>query len=170
MQAKITALLDGLIMYDYILFGGVFLLFIIFVILGIVVRKKKALAVFLILLAFSILVLGSTLGYIKMHQYLFKNSTTLTSQKKLQFTKAVVVKGSILNESKFDFESCKITARAYKVSKNALKNYIYKFKTIQDMSIFLSDIKKGEKIDFKIIVEPFNYSKDYNISLGADCK
>jgi hypothetical protein len=38
------------------------------------------------------------------------------------------------------------------------------------MSIVQNGIKKGETIDFKIILEPFTYSKDYNISVGADCK
>ena len=170
MKAKITAFIDGLILYDYILFGSIFALFILFIILGIVLRRKTGLAILLILLAFSLFILGPTLGYIKMHEYLFKNSTTLTSQKKLEFTKAVVVKGTLSNESKFDFKSCNITARAYKVSQNSLKNYLYKFKTIKKMSILENDIKKGETIDFKIIVEPFTYSKDYNISVGADCR
>ena len=170
MKAKITAFIESLIMYDYILFGSVFILFILFIILGIMLRKKTGLAIFLILLAFSLLALGPTLGYIKMHEYLFKNSTVITSQKKLEFTKAVVVKGKLSNESKFDFESCNITAKAYKVSNNSWKNYIYQFKTIKKMSILEHDIKKGETIDFKIIVEPFTYAQDYNISVGADCK
>ena len=170
MKSKITAFIENLIMYDYILFGSVFVLFILFIILGIALRKKTALAVILVLFAFSLLILGPTLGYIKMHEYLFKNTTALTSQKRLQFTQAIVVKGSLINESKFDFESCNITARAYKTSKNNLKNYIFKFKTIKQMSILENDIKKGEMRNFKILVEPFTYSKDYNISLGAECK
>ena len=38
------------------------------------------------------------------------------------------------------------------------------------MSIFEEGIKKGQTREFKIIVEPFTYEKDFNISLGADCK
>lgn len=170
MEAKITAFVDGLITYDYILFGGVFFLFFLFIILGILLRKKTAIAVFLILLGFLLLVLGPTLGYIKMHEFLFKNSTVLTAQKRLEFTQAVVVRGTVTNESKVDFESCKVTARTYKVSKNTLKNYLYQFKTIKKMSIVREDIKIGETKEFKIIVEPFTYSKDYNISVGADCR
>lgn len=169
MEAKITDFIDGLITYDYILFGSVFVLFILFISLGILLRRKTIIAVLFILIGFSLLVLGPTLGYIKMHEYLFKNSTVLTSQKRLQFTQAVVVTGSVTNESKVNFESCKITARAYKVSKNSLKNYLYQFKTIKKMSIVREDIRIGETKDFKIIVEPFTYSRDYNISVGADC-
>ena len=170
MKAKITAFLNDLITYDYILFGGVFVLFILFIVLGIVLRKKIALAIFLILLSFTILVVGSTVGYVKMHDFLFKNSVELTSQKKLSFTQAVVVKAKLTNESKYDFTECKVTASAHKISKNRLKNFIYSFKSFKKMSILEQDIAVGETRDIKIIVEPFTYSKDYNISLGAKCK
>ena len=170
MKAKLTAFIDGLILYDYTLFGAVFGLFILFIILSIVLRRKVVFAIFLVLLAFTLLIAGPTVGYIKMHEYLFKNTTTLVSQKKLEFVNAVVVKGSLKNESNRNFSSCKITAKIHKVSKNSFKNYIYQFKTLKKGSIIRESISKGEAIDFKIIVEPFKYSKDYNISLGAKCK
>ena len=170
MKEKITTFVNGLITYDYILFGSVFGIFLLLLILAILLRNKLGLAIFILLLSFSVLILGPTLGYIKMHEYLFKNSTKLTSQKKLEFVKAIVVKGSLTNESKFDFKSCKITANVYKASKNELKNYIYQFKPLKKMSILEENISKGSTIDFKILVEPFTYSKDYNISLGAKCK
>lgn len=170
MKAKIQAFIDSLIMYDYILFGVSFVLFILFIILGIVLRKKLALAIFLILLAFAILLLAPTIGRIYMHKFLFKNTTTLTSQKRLEFTEAIVVKGVLNNESKFHLQECKITANVHRVSSNELKNYLYQFKTIQKMSILEYDIAQGKSRDFKIIVEPFTYERDYNISLGADCR
>lgn len=170
MKSKIQAFLETLIMYDYILFGASFILFILFIILGIVLRKKVGFAIFLILLAFSILLLGPTLGRQEMHSFLFHNITVLTSQKKLEFTEAIVVKGTLTNDSKFHFKSCIITANVHKVSKNDLKNYLFQFKTIKKMSILEHDIDKGQTIDFKIIVEPFTYSRDYNITLGANCK
>jgi len=170
LKDKITAFINELVTYDYILFGSVFILFILFIILAIILRKKVALSIFLILLSFLILVLGPTLGYIKMHDYLFKNSCELISQKRLSFTPAVVVKGSIINESKVDFSSCKITASVYKSSKNIIKKHIYPLKPLKKMSIWQENILKGETKKFKIIVEPFTYKKDYNISIKASCK
>ena len=38
------------------------------------------------------------------------------------------------------------------------------------MSILETNILRGETRHFKMIVEPFNYSRDYNITLGAFCK
>jgi uncharacterized SAM-binding protein YcdF (DUF218 family) len=169
-KGKIQAFIDGLIMYDYILFGAVFTLFILFIILGIVLRKKIALAVFLILLAFIVLLAGPTIGRMEMHKSLFKNTTTLTSEKRLQFTDAIVVKGIISNDSRFNFERCLISVNVHPVSENALKNHLFQFKIIKKMSIIEEDIAKGESRVFKIIVDPFTYSKDYNISLGARCR
>lgn len=170
MKAKITAFINDLILYDYILFGAVFILFILFIILAIVLRKKVGLSIFLALFGFGILLLGPTLGYIKMHQFLYKNTILLTSQKKLTFTKAIVIKGTISNESKFNFKSCKVTASAFKVSTNPIKNFIYPFKPLKNMSIVEADIPKGTHREFKMFIEPFTYSKDYNISLDARCK
>ena len=170
MKLKIQNFIDGLIPYDYILFGSVLALFVLFIVLAILLRKKITLALFLVLLAFATFLLGPTLGYVTMHKFLFKNHTELISQKKLNFSQAVVVKGTITNDSNFDFKSCRITASAYKVTPNKYKNYVYKLKPFKKMSIFENDIKKGETREFKIIVEPFTYNRDYNISLGANCK
>lgn len=170
MKEKMDSFIHGLIIYDYILFGSVFILFILFIILSLLSKRKLGISIFFVLLSFSILLLGPTIGYMQMHRFLFKNSVELISQKKLTFVKAVVVKGIIKNESKFDFKSCKITAGAYQVTGNAMKDFIYQFKPLINMSILEENINKGESREFKIIIEPFTYEKDYNISMGAGCK
>jgi len=170
MKEKITAFIQNLITYDYILFASSFVLFILFVVLSLLLKRKVGLSIFFILVSFAILFLGPTLGYIKMHQYLFKNSIELISQKKLTFVKAIVVKGTLTNESKFDFKSCKITASAYKITGNVIKDLIYPFKPLSSMSIFETGINKGEIREFKVIIEPFTYENDYNISIGGNCK
>jgi len=38
------------------------------------------------------------------------------------------------------------------------------------MSIVEDNIAKGDTRAFKLIVEPFSYKKDYNITLKASCK
>ena len=170
LKQKITEFVAELIPYDYILFGSVFSLFILFIILGILLRNRLLLALFFVLLGFSMLLLGPTLGYIKIHEYLFKNSVTLISQKKLTFTPALVVKGKVTNESKKRFRSCKVTAGVYKVTSNKLKNYVKKLKPFKKMSILLENIEVSQTKEFKMIIEPFTYERDYNISLGADCR
>lgn len=170
MTWKISKFIDGLILYDYILFGTLFLLFILFVTLGILLRNRAAAAIFLILFAFTQLVVGSTYGYVKMHEYLFKNETSITSQKELNFTEAIVLYGSVKNISQRDFSSCEITATVYKKTGNTIKDYIFRLKPVNKMSIIEQDIIKDEEREFKMIIEPFIYGGDYNITLGAKCR
>ena len=170
MTDTINAFINELIIYDYILFGSVFVIFILLFIMGILARKKTSTSVLLFLLSFVIVILGPTVGYSKMHQVLFKNSVEFKDQKKLTYTKAVVVYGVVKNSSNFDFSMCNIKAGASKVSGNAIKDYLFAFNPFKEMSIIEYDILKGEEREFKLILEPFTYSKDYNISLGASCR
>jgi glucan phosphoethanolaminetransferase (alkaline phosphatase superfamily) len=170
MKEKFTAFINGLITYDYILFGSVFGVFVLLIIFAILLRKRLKFSIFVLLLSFLVLFIGPTIGYKEMHKYLFKNSVTLISQKKLTFTPAIVIRGSLKNESKFDFKRCKITASVHKASKNKYKNYVYRFKILKKMSILEENIAKGETRAFKLIVEPFNYKKDYNITVKGSCE
>ena len=170
MKEKITAYINSLGTYDYVLFGGVFVTFILLIILALLLRRSILKAVLLILLAFIVLFVGPTFGRKSMYDYLYKNSVTITSQKKLHYSNAIVVKGMIQNDSKKNFQTCKIKITVHKANKNKLKNYLYRFKIIKKMSLYEYEIAKGQKRYFKAIVEPFTYKKDYNISIGADCR
>jgi len=152
------------------LFGGVFVLFLLFIILAILLRKKVGLALFFLLFGFILLFVGPTVGYVELHKYLFSSEVQILSQKRLVFTPAIVVRGSLKNVSKFDFKECKIVASVHKKSKNKLRNTIYQFKNIKKMSMIESDIPKGQLRNFKLIVEPFTYKKSYDISLKASCR
>ncbi len=165
----LSEFLKELIIYDYILFGSLLFIFILFIIIGILLRGRT-IAIFLVLFAFLELLVGSTYGYIKMHEYIFKNEISLTNQKKLTFTQAIVVNGTLKNLSKVDFKNCTVTAKAYKVKENKLHERLLQFKPIAKMSIIESNITIGEEREMKLIIEPFTYAGDYNISLGADCR
>ena len=170
MRQTLLGFSDSLIKYDYILFGSIVFLFFLLIIIALLFREKIRLSISIVTFAFIFLIVSPFVGYTQMHNYLFKNELTLTSQNKLQFTKAVVVFGKLKNLSKIDFQRCKITAIINKNTSNKYKNYIYTFKPIMKMSIIEEDIAIGNEIDFKIIVEPFTYEKDYNVVLKADCR
>jgi hypothetical protein len=171
MKQKIIAFIDGLILYDYILFGGVIALFILFLILAILLRRHVGLSVFIILLAFIILLLGPTLGYIQLHKFLYKNEIKITEIKKLKFTNALLIEGNLKNISKMSFHTCKIKAGAYKVSGKKIPDMIYPFKPFKHGYLKLDTIiKPDETKSFKLFIEPFNYKKDYNITIGANCR
>lgn len=170
MSGKINAFIHDLVLYDYLLFGVVFFLFLFFVILGIVARRRTYIAVPLVLIAFTTLILGPTLGYVEMHNYLYKNKTTIINQKKLTFTKAIVLNGLVKNESNRNFKRCKITAKVYKSTKNEIKDFIFSFKPINKMTIVENSIVMNEEREFKMIIEPFTYLKEYTLSVEADCR
>jgi hypothetical protein len=171
MKQKVIAFIDSLILYDYILFGAMALLFILFLILAILLRKRVRLSVLCVLFAFIFLLLGPTFGYPLMHDFLFKNEITITEVKKLEFTNALLIRGEIANRSKMDFLTCKVKAQAYKVTGKTIPDMLYPYNPFKKGTLKLDTmIKPGESKPFKLFIEPFNYTKDYNISIGAQCK
>lgn len=170
MKGKIAAFLGDLTAYDYILFGSSFVLFILFLILALLLRNKKILSAVLLLLSFTTLFVGPTLGYVKLHQFLYAHTLKLTSYKQLEFTPAVLVEGSLKNNSSRLFKECHITAEVHKVSQNKLKNYIYSFKRLKSSSIVETNVDRNETRPFKMFIEPFRYAKDFNVSLKASCR
>lgn len=170
MKSKFNELFSDLITYDYILFGAIFLIFILLVIFSLLLRQKKALSLFLAIFSFLFLLITPFFGYSMMHNEIFKKQITLQSHQKLEFTKAVVIYGKLKNISNRDFQTCLVTATLHKANSNKLKNFIYQFKPLQKMSIMEEDIIIEDEIDFKIIVSPFTYTNEYSVKLEASCR
>ncbi len=171
MKETLTAFINQLNIYDYTLFGAVIVLFILLLILAIVIRQKTALSLTLIVLALIVLFSGPTLGYIKLREFLYKTQTRLTEVKALEFSHALVLKGDVLNLSKRHLSTCKITAKVFKVSGNPYLDMLYPLNPFKKMSILKDvNLSSGERYEFKMIVEPFTYAKEYNLSIGAQCR
>ena len=170
MRSELRQFIEGLLPYDYILFGGSLLLFLLFVILAVVKRDRVGIALFFIIIAIVVITFVPTYGYVKLHESLFANTVELMSQKRLQFVEALVLKGKLTNRSQRDFSECKITAKLYPITKNKYKNYILEFKPFQKMSIVERDIPKAKTKEFKMIVEPFHYRYKFGVQLKADCR
>lgn len=171
MKAKITDFIHHLLIYDYLLFGGIIVVFVLILVLAIVLRDKMGLAIFMVLLAFGVLTIGPIVGYIQLHHYLFKNKVVLEETKALEFTEALLVRGSVKNLSKRPFKECTIHASVYKVTHNQFIDPLYPYVPFKKGSLHLEQtIKPGESAPFKLFVEPFRYSKDYNITVKADCR
>ncbi len=171
MKAKIIDFIHQLIIYDYLLFGGIFILFLLFLVLAIALRHKMALAVLFVVLAFGTLTAGPIAGYIQLHKYLFKNRIILHEVKALEFTEALLIKGDINNTSKRPFKECTITTGVYKVSHNKYLDRIYPYFPFKKSSHkVLENIPPGGSEPFKLFVEPFRYTKEYNITIKAECR
>ena len=170
MKSSVRTFIEELLPYDYLLFGGALLLFLLFIIIAILKREKIKTALFFTLLAFVTIIIMPTYGYVKLHEILFANKVELVSQKKLQFVEAVVIKGRVTNLSDKDFKQCKITAQLHKVSKNKYRNYILQFKPFKKRSIVEYNIEQNSTKEFKMIIEPFRYKYKFGVDLKADCR
>lgn len=171
MKAKITDFIHHLLPYDYLLFGGIFILFILLLVIAIVVRRKVGLAIFFVFVAFGVLTAGPVVGYTILHQYLFKHHIIIKEVKALEFTEALLIKGDINNTSKRPFSECILRAGVYKVTHNRYIDPLYPYIPFKKSSIVLNEtIKPGKSESFKLFVEPFRYTKDYNVTLKAECR
>ena len=170
MKQRLAVFIDQLTLYDYLLFGGSVLLFILLLILAILLRRRTAMAFLCTLLAIATILLVPTYGYVKLNDYIYKHDLTVTEIRALEFTDALIVRGTLANRSKRDFDYCTLTAGAYKVTHNPVLDLLYRFNPFRSGSVTETEVARGEQIDFKIFVEPFSYTKDYNVSIGATCR
>lgn len=170
MRARLDAFLDQLIIYDYLLFGAALLLFILFLILGVLLHRRPFLAASLVLTAFITLLAMPTVGYWQMHAFLFKNTTTIEQVKELEFSDALIVYGKVSNDSNRSFRDCTVTAEVYKVANNPVLDILYPLNPFKKSSLVTEAISSGESRPFRLIVEPFTYTRDYNVTIGARCR
>lgn len=171
MKTQILHFIDHMLPYDYLLFGGIIVVFILILALAIVFRHKLAIAIILVLIAFGVLTAGSVVGYAMMHHYLFKNNIALKEVKALEFTEALLIKGEINNTSKRVFNECTLTAGVHKVTHNRYLDRVYPYVPFQKSVMSVQEkITPGQAASFKLFIEPFRYTHDYNITVKADCR
>lgn len=171
MKALIQDFISHLLIYDYLLFGGIIILFILLLIFAIILRHRMGWAIFFVLLAFGVLTAGPVAGYIALHAYLFQHTLLIHEVKALEFTEALLIKGDINNTSKRTFSECTVNAGVYKITHNRVIDPMYPYIPFKKGSLRVQKtIPPGESASFKLFVEPFRYTKDYNITLKADCR
>ncbi|MDF1880289.1 DUF2393 family protein [Sulfurimonas sp. MAG313] len=164
------AFVQTLHMYDYVLFAASGALFLLFLVMGILLRNKIGLSLLLVLFAFISLIAGPILGYHYVHASIYKTKISNLEIKKLEFSQAIVIKGTITNYGKESFKRCKISSSAYKGASNFLQELVYPLKPFLKRSILTEEaLDINASTDFKLMLEPFTYSKEYNISVKVDC-
>ncbi len=156
--------------YDYILFAVSGALFFLMLLLAIILRHRTGLSLLLVLFSFIVIIAGPITGYNYIHSTLFKTDITDLKIKRLEFSEAVVIKGTLTNLGKQSYHKCKISSKAYKGATNFFEEIVHPLNPFIEMSIIeQEEINISESIDFKIILEPFTYAKEYNISIKANC-
>ncbi len=170
LKAALHNFIASLHLYDYILFGISGALFILILLLAILLRKKAVLSLLLVLLAFIILVALPIGGYNYIHAQLYKTELSNLNIKRLEFSEAVVIKGTITNRGKQNFNRCTISSHAYKGASGLLQELIYPLKPFQKVSIIKEEaLGIDQSLDFRLVMEPFTYTNEYNISTKVNC-
>lgn len=171
MKKHIIEFLHTLSLYDYLLFGGIVFLFLFLLLLSILFRHKQTLAISLILLAFIILLAAPFGGYIALHALMYKHTITLTTVKDLTFTEALLIKGDINNTSKQTFKECTLYVGVSKISPIKPLNKLYPYLPFRRQTIIIKGpIAPKDSETFKLLIQPFHYTKRHRVTVLGQCR
>lgn len=171
MKKHVIEFLHTLSLYDYLLFGGIIFLFLLFLILSILFRHKQTLAISLVLLAFISLLVAPIGGYIALHALMYKHTVTLTTVKDLTFTDALLIKGDINNTSNQTFKECTLYVGVSKISPIKPLNKIYPYLPFRRQTITIKGpIEVNGSETFKLLIQPFHYTKRHSVTVIGQCR
>ncbi len=162
---------SSLTIYDYVAFG--WLLFLLFALLALSItlsKKRPRCAVILILLTLILIFTAPIAIKLFLDKTVRKVVVLDQNHTELNFSKSLIVTGVVQNLGKVEFHKCYIDAKVVKLSKNRYVNILNNLKPIRKKSIIVEkNIAYGESKEFKIVFERFRYSKEYNITIVAEC-
>ena len=171
LKESLLTYIDHLLIYDYMAFGWLILIFLLLLFLSLgILRKKPILALFLIIFDFCFLIIAPFAIKWYLDDKLRPNETETTLIKQLKYSDALIVEGNVTNNSKFDFVTCKTHVDILKDYKNEYKNKLSFINPLIKRSILLkTPPKKAEKVTFRIVISPFEYKADFNVTAYSEC-
>jgi len=170
MKKVIIDFFNTLSVYDYIGFFLTIFLFTLFLILALLLRRRTKLSVLLVIVGFLFLFAGPSAAHIFVKKTIFKHDVQISEVRKLVYSDTLLIKGSLRFFGRKDSRHCKIDAKVHKYSPNAVKGFINELKTLASGSQSIhQQFTKGDTVNFKIVIEPFVYQGDYNITLNSGC-
>ncbi len=163
--------LHALSLYDYVAFGWLLFLFLIILTLAILLgRRKPRLAIFLIMITILLMFIAPFGMKYFLDNTVRKVDVVMDKVSKLHFASSLIVSGHLRNEGKVPFQKCRINAKVFKIDENKYKNMLNSLKPLRNKTIVVDkNISEGEEAMFKIVFENFKTTKDYNVSLSAEC-
>lgn len=156
--------------YDYIGFFTAFFIFILFIVLALILRRRIKRSLFFASLGFIFLFVGPVLAYKVIKNSIFSNDITVSEVKKLYYSDTLLIKGEMSYTGIKKAGHCEVKAYVYKKSDSLVKNLIYELKSYKHgVHKIDKTFTKGDVSAFKIVIEPFTYEGDYNITINAGC-
>ena len=169
LREKVEAIVNTFHQYDYIAFSLIIALFFMLIILAIVLREKKGLAMLIVLISLVTIIVMPVVSYFKIHDTLYGTDYELTVVKRLNFTDVMLIRGEIEATGSEPLQSCDITTYVTRQPESFLSDYQYLYllkplhKRTQKL-YFEDNLTKGEKFPFRVRVAPYTYSKEINSS------
>jgi len=171
LKANFLDYVHALTLYDYVAFGWLLFLFLIILTLAILLgRKKPRLAISLIMMTILLMFVAPFGLKYFLDKTVRKVDVVMDKVSKLHFASSLIVTGHLSNDGKVPFQKCRINAKVFKIDENKYKNMLNSLKPLRNKTIVVDkNISQGEEAVFKIVFENFKTTKDYNVSLSAEC-
>lgn len=166
----LTNFFSTLSFYDYIGFFVSLFIFILFIVLALILRKHTKRSLLLVILGFLTLFSGPVLAHSLVKDTIFLSDTNVTQIKQLFYSDTLLIKGKLNYKGLKEAHHCQVEAKLHKQGSNAIKSFVYSLKAFRSGKHKIDQLfAKGDSVDFKIVIEPFNYQGDYNITVKSGC-
>ncbi len=161
----------ALTLYDYVAFGWLLFLFLIILTLAILLgRKKPTLALFLIMIVILLMFVAPFGMKYFLDTTVRKVDVVTDKISKLHFASSLIVTGHLINSGKVPYQKCRVNAKVFKINENKYRNILNNLKPLRNKTIVVDkNISEGQEAMFKIVFDKFTYSKEYNVTLSAEC-
>ena len=171
LKRSLLTYIDHFLIYDYISFGWLILLFFLLFFLAIAVVKKRPLvALFVIVFDFILIIVGPFAIKWYLDAKFRSNEATVSLVKELKFTDVLIIEGNVTNTSQMDFVTCNTYVDILKYTGNKYQDKFAFLNPIAKKSILLETPPlKGEKQSFRVLISPFRYGGDFNVSVSSEC-
>jgi hypothetical protein len=172
MWGKIELFLDDYSLYDILGFSFTIILGFLFIVLAIALRKNILAMILMLLLA-----IGTFAGGPFAMSYMVDTVTRKTvidrlEIKQLNFTKALVVSGSLRNAGKIALRDCKVVIEVWKKSNSDYKEYVRMFQKPKRKKEFMltNSLPLRSSQDFRVVYDNFRSTENMDIIVKGKCR
>jgi hypothetical protein len=158
-------------LYDYLALVALVILFLVFIVLAIKNHARIGRSVTYVLLSFATIIAGPVASNYFIAEYLYASQVYIEKIKDLEFSNALVIRGTVENIGHEPFTSCDIHAKVIRKGNNIVKEYAYKLKPMYRKKITIeTTIAPTKHEKFKLYIEPFNTTREYNTTVESECR
>ncbi|WP_236579127.1 DUF2393 family protein [Hydrogenimonas urashimensis] len=154
--------------FDVMAIGWILFLALLLVILAIF-TKKRSFSYFLLFLGLLLLFIGPPAIKFAMDGYMRAADVTIERIKTLNYSHSLVVEGTVKNSGKIDFSSCDLLVLVYRPTKPLGRWAAYLKPLKVHAEHFGTFLERGASKPFRIIVDHFRKSDDFNVTVQARC-